>query len=205
MSANRASVKCRLSYIGLAVLIIFIFAVLRIGKELNVHIKDIARITCKEEAERIITSAVDDTLPEESGISLFELVKDEKGRVVSGRLDPHEANLIKTKLTERVENSLAELGREGLDIPIGTLTGITLLSGRGRDINITVMQVGTAESEFHSTFESAGINNVKLRITVEVTVTLRMILPTGSCDVTASGEYLIAETVFIGEPPNMYF
>lgn len=205
MSANRASAKCRFSYIALAVLIIFTAAVLRIGKELNVHIKDIARITCKEEAERIITSAVDATMQKEDAMSLFELIKDENGRIVSGKIDPQKANIIKNSLTSEVEDSLAELGSKGLEIPIGTLTGITLLSGRGKDINITVVQVGTAESDLISTFESAGINNVKLKVTVEVTVTLRMILPTGSYDVTASGEYLIAETVFIGEPPNMYF
>lgn len=189
----------------LAALMILIVLFAFGARTLDRKIAEIAEIKCREQAERIITSSVEETISEMGSVSLYSFIKDDKGKPVSAEIDPVSANRIRTLLISKVEKRLHTLCDEGFEIPLGTLTGISLLSGKGIGLNVDVMQTGTAESRFDSTFEDAGINNVKLKVTVKVSVMVRIILPSGSRDITAEGEYLIAETVFIADAPNMYF
>lgn len=205
MSANRVSLKCRLSYIMLALILMFMVVIFLAAKSLDARAAEAAEIKCREISERIITAAVEDTINEIGDKPLYMIFKDDCGSPVSAEIDPVMANTIRTRLMNNVEEKMGELSKEGIDIPLGTLTGISVLSGRGCDINVDIMQIGTADCVFSSSFEEAGINNVKLCVMVNVTIKVRMLLPSGSKDITTQGEYLIAETVFIGDTSNMYF
>ena len=89
-----------------------------------------------------------------------------------------------------------------MGVPLGTLTGITLFSGRGADINIKLHQVGAVDAKVISEFTSAGINQTRHSMKVEITAELSAILPGHSTDIKMTDEYLIGETVIVGELPQ---
>jgi sporulation protein YunB len=89
-----------------------------------------------------------------------------------------------------------------MSVPLGTLTGITYLSGRGPEVKIKLHQIGAVDAQIVSKFESAGINQTKHSLKIEVKVELSAILPGHSTDVTVEDEYLVGETVIVGQIPQ---
>ena len=81
---------------------------------------------------------------------------------------------------------------------------LPFFSGRGPEISLKLHQVGAVDTEIHSEFISEGINQTKHRISVLVTVEISAILPLHSTDIKISDEFLVSETVIVGEIPNVY-
>ena len=92
-----------------------------------------------------------------------------------------------------------------MKIPSGTLTGLTLLSGRGPAVEIRIVPAGYVRTAVENGFEAAGINQTRHSISVRITAELLAVLPGISEPVTAQTSCVLAETVMIGEIPEVYF
>lgn len=89
-------------------------------------------------------------------------------------------------------------------IPIGTLSGIPLLSEKGPAVNVAVSPIGAVNCTFTSTFETAGINQTLHRIFIQVDSKVDLIMPTSHLEVTTSTPVLICENVIIGAVPDVF-
>ena len=89
-------------------------------------------------------------------------------------------------------------------IPIGTLSGIPLLSEKGPAVNVAVSPIGAVNCTFTSTFETAGINQTLHRIFIQVDIKVDLIMPTSHLEVTTSTPVLICENVIIGAVPAVF-
>ena len=204
MSLKRASVKCRLSYILLAVLAgVILLAVCAVG-ELREHLGEITEYKGKQAATEIITAAVEKTVCRSCDSELYSMMTDESGNVISVSLDTAKANRMKNLLTGEIEKSIEELGDEGINIPLGTLLGIPLFTGKGSSLELGIQQLGAVRSDFSSKLESAGINQTRLTVYVTVTVEIRAILPNGHKDITVSEEQIINDSLIVGDIPQYY-
>ena len=91
-----------------------------------------------------------------------------------------------------------------LAIPIGTLTGSPLLAGRGPCLRVRMQSVGTATARFDNQFSSAGINQTRHRIILDVDVHVSILLPGLTTYTKVSNEIAVAETVIVGGVPETY-
>lgn len=91
-----------------------------------------------------------------------------------------------------------------VDIPLGTLSGIPLLSEKGPAVNVTVSPIGAVNCTFTSTFETAGINQTLHRIFIHVESKVDLIMPTSHLEVVTSTPVLICESVIIGAVPDVF-
>ena len=57
---------------------------------------------------------------------------------------------------------------------------------------------------FENVFSAAGINQTLHQILMDVTVTVSLLLPTGSATVDVQSQVVIAETVIVGTVPDNY-
>ena len=89
-------------------------------------------------------------------------------------------------------------------IPLGTLSGIPLLSEKGPKVNITVSPIGAVNCTFTSTFETAGINQTLHRIYIYVDSKVDLIMPTSHLEVDTSTPVLISESIIIGTVPDVF-
>lgn len=64
--------------------------------------------------------------------------------------------------------------------------------------------MSSSDAEFHNAFSEAGINQTSHRIEMEVTITMLILTPVGTEDVTASSTVVVAETVIVGTVPGSY-
>ena len=204
MKTKRKALKHRLICVFVILMLTLIAVVISVMSGLDEHIEEIASYHCKAAAGRVMLSAADETIAQQQNTQLYFLQRDDSGRITSAQLDPAAANKLKTCLEKNISLELEKLGEDGIDIPIGTLTGINYLSGKGSGVNIGIAQIGSASSELNSVFESAGINQTRLRLSVTVTVTISAILPTGSTKIRMKEEYLLCDSLIVGEVPEKY-
>ena len=89
-------------------------------------------------------------------------------------------------------------------IPLGNLTGSSLLLGRGPEIEIQMIMLTSPHIQFHSELSAAGINQTEHRLLLDVIVDIDVLVPWGSVETQAATEVLIAQTVIVGRVPNLY-
>ena len=99
---------------------------------------------------------------------------------------------------------LSEVSTRELEIPVGTLTGSSLLAGRGPCIRIRMQAVGSTTAKLRNAFTAAGINQTKHQILLDVTVQMSILLPGFRTSTQVSNEITVAETIIIGSVPDTY-
>ena len=82
--------------------------------------------------------------------------------------------------------------------------GISLFSGMGPDIRVSVVPVGSVTTRFVTKFESAGINQTRHEISLEATTTMRIVIPTGTDTIQVTSTIPIAESIIVGTVPESY-
>lgn len=204
MSAYRSSVKCRLSYVAVALFIIVIIAFLTISAQFKKHVGEICEYKGSEVATKIMTDSVEKQLCYFEDCRFFTVIRDDEGNILSAEINSAEVNLMKNELVKEINKRLSTVDKEKVSVPVGTLTDITYLSGRGFDIGIKFHSMGNVKSEIKSSFESAGINQTKFSLYIIITADIKAVMPFETKAVSVAQEFLVSETIIVGEVPQTY-
>ncbi len=155
---------------------------------------------------RIVVAAINDAV--DSGRidygRLVDFDKDTEGRVTALKSNMAEFNRLQAAIADDILQRMAEVSTTDLSIPIGTLTGSPLLAGRGPCLHVRMQSVGTATARFDNQFSSAGINQTRHRIILDVDVHVSILLPGLTTYTKVSNEISVAETVIVGGVPDTY-
>lgn len=133
---------------------------------------------------------------------IIAVEKDSDGNIVMMKADTLKMNKIACGVSLDVQKQLINLGYTGVRIPMGYLLQNNILAYFGPSITIKMQPIGYIETKYVSTFESAGINQTRQRIFVQVKTDVRVILPMKSNNITISNEVPIAETIIVGKVPE---
>ena len=161
---------------------------------------------CHAAVTRIINKAVLAEL-ERSEVdysSLVNLTTDSSGAVVSVASNVMNINRLKTNVSDRIEREIERMSAIEIEIPIGTLTGVELLHGRGFPVGMTVKPLGYAKTAVISEFKEAGINQTLHRILIEIVADVDAVIPGYSTEVEIHTTIVAAETVIVGRVPDAY-
>lgn len=178
--------------------------------QLSHHIRAAMFTVCEYQSKIIgstaITQAVTQELAQEdrSYSDLMKIVYDEEGNVVSIESDMVRINQLKAGVTQRVQESLERQSQQAVPIPVGTLVGSQLLTGRGPMVDFILRPVGYPEVEITSEFTEAGINQTLHQVMLRVRAEVNGLVPgcmTGAEIVT---NYCISETIIVGSIPDAY-
>ncbi|MEG1525058.1 MAG: sporulation protein YunB [Clostridia bacterium] len=113
-------------------------------------------------------------------------------------------NVLAADCANSAQGRITEMGEQGISVPLGTITGIPLLAGRGPRIAMRFTPAGAVKSSFDSEFRSAGINQTLHRINLKLIATVRVILPGESHTLTVEVTAPIAENIIVGDVPDAY-
>ena len=153
-----------------------------------------------------IANEINETMSE-SGITygdIISFVLDKDGRINAMTTNIVTANKLKSFLALSILTRITNVDETELNIPVGNLTGISVLAGRGPEMKVKVIPIGSVQTELSSQFVSAGINQTQHRIIMEVTSNVDIILPSETVSTTVSVNVVIAETVIVGSVPDSY-
>ncbi len=153
-----------------------------------------------------IANEINETMSE-NGITysdIISFVTDNDGRINAMTTNIVTANKLKSFLALSILTRITNVDETELSIPWGNLTGISILAGRGPEMKVKVIPIGSVQTELSSQFVSAGINQTQHRIIMEVTSNVDIILPSETVSTTVSVNVVIAETVIVGSVPDSY-
>jgi sporulation protein YunB len=203
MSVHKSTVRCKLSYAVLAVAVVAALFLVIFVRQLSAHMNEICEFKGRA-ANTVIYSAVSQCEDDIDSCDFIRVVRNENGEITSVEADTAAVNRIQSEVILNINSLFAELENMPVQVPIGTLSGITYLSGRGFNVDLMLHQVGAVKTEMKSEFSEAGVNQTRYRLYLEISVEIKAILPVCSTDITVSSEYLLGETVIVGEVPQVF-
>ena len=193
--------------IWLVILLIFLLALtVVVLRHLKPLLTSLATARVSNTVNRIVVAAVDDAVisGKVNYDALVRFEKDDSGHVTALRSNMAEANRLQTAICDDILQRLSEVSTSELRIPIGTLTGIAVLAGRGPALCVRMQTVGSSNAAFRNEFSAAGINQTKHQILLDVNVNVSILLPGFSAYTTVSNVITVAETVIVGNVPQTY-
>ena len=158
----------------------------------------------KTKAINIINSATGDVFSGISSPNLVIIDKGEDGSITSVQADTIEINRLKSKLSKRIQEYAENREESTVYIPIGSLTNFEVLQGFGYRIPVKIVTDGLAKIDFDDEFVSSGINQVKHKIFMTVSVRVSVVSAVFSRSETVTAEVPVAETVIAGTVPTYY-
>lgn len=135
---------------------------------------------------------------------LVTLERDNENQVTALKTDTILADYLKVQLARAAYDALNTLEQGGLDIPLGTIFLPTLFAGRGPSIHVGVTSLGYADADFISAFTSAGINQTRHQILLEIQADARLMTAVGGVDVNIVNRMAVTDTVIVGTVPDSY-
>ncbi|MDE5861972.1 MAG: sporulation protein YunB [Ruminococcus sp.] len=155
------------------------------------------------ETNRTVEEAVSEYISTENfSYSDFVTVKyDTSGRVASVEARTQNINKVQSEIALEI-NSRLEKSVSYATVPVGSLTGSYFLAGKGLKIRLRICPAGKADVRLKSEFTSAGNNQTCHRISAEVTADIKSSLPIYDFSTETSFEFLLAESIIVGEVPE---
>lgn len=170
------------------------------------YVREAARVRVVNAASDWLVDAINTEL--RSGRIDFShmtyLEKDVNGDITAVRTNTAEMNCLKSEIMELLGEEMPELSTQELGVPLGSILLPDYFAGRGVRLPVRVVALSSSDAAFSTTFESAGINQTVQRVRLNVSVTLTVLSPAGTQQVTADSDVIVAETVVVGTVPNSY-
>ena len=134
--------------------------------------------------------------------SMVNVTYTEEMRLSAITADTASVNTVRTAITAAAMAAMEQQSRLSVEIPFGTLAGISWLSGWGPPVAFPMSFTSMVLSDVSSSLESAGINQSIYRVLVHLDISLYVVTPGGRSSVGAQLSYPVAEAVILGEVPD---
>ena len=135
---------------------------------------------------------------------LVTLERNGQGAVTALIANSANINALRARVTNAVVERFADTDLTRISIPLGNLIGGTLLSGKGPRLKLDILSVTNVVTSFRNEFTSAGINQTRHRILLDVEVSLEVLMGPDSGTDSVLTEVIVAETVIVGAVPDAY-
>ena len=129
--------------------------------------------------------------------------KNAAGEVTAIHSNMAKINLLSTQILDRVVGA-TENRTLTVYIPAGNLTGVSLLMGRGPSVPVRIIMLTSSRVELGDSVITAGINQTKHQICLNVIVDVDILIPWGTESTQVVTEVMIADTLVVGKVPDTY-
>lgn len=130
--------------------------------------------------------------------------KDLEGKITALKTNMSEVNRLKTDLLNLINDEILAMDSDHLGIPLGSLVLPELFAGKGPLIPVQIITIRNSEAGFFSDFSQAGINQTLQKLNMQVSVDVSVLVLGSVDDFTISSQVVIAETVIVGQVPDMF-
>ena len=165
-------------------------------------IRSVAEAALRANAASAMHEAIEATL---SGVGYDDLIEVERsgtGEIAAMTADAQRINTIARDAAYLAQKNFGVLAEAGVKVPLGAFSGIEALSGFGPPVTFKLLPVGAAHCSFRSAFTSAGINQTRHAVYLDIVLDITVVLPAGTSEFSESAEVMIIESVLSGEVPD---
>lgn len=135
---------------------------------------------------------------------LTDVLTDKDGKISMIQYNTILINTLARETSTVAQDEIRSLGAEGIKVPLGSITKSKLLSGRGPDIKVKIIPVGSVSTDFSDEFKQAGINQTRHKIFLTLKTQVRIVVPLGSDIIDVSTKVPISENIIVGDVPDTY-
>lgn len=164
----------------------------------------LAESRVKAAAAQAMNNAVIEAMNRDESHTELINVKETGERVYMIQADSRGMNLFAAQCANMALSQIIRIGEQGVSIPLGTISGVSIFAGKGPVVYAYFTPEGSVQSEFRSEFVSAGINQTLYRVKLKLTASISLVIPGVSETVSVETEAAIAESVIVGEVPEVY-
>ena len=169
-------------------------------------IRDLARTQVMNSTSDLTNDAIAKQMAD--GIIQYDRIvyfeKDLNGRITALKTNISEVNRLKTDILNIINDEILALDTSDIGIPLGSLIFPELLSGKGPAIPVHILSIRNSDAVFASNFSQAGINQTLQKLNMQVSVDVSVLVLGKVDNFTISSNVVIAETVIVGQVPEMF-
>lgn len=190
------------------ILIFFILLLIVFGV-LSIQLRPIIKSVTQNEAKQLSVSAINDTVMDQMNKAaihyddMVNIERDNSGKVLSITTNIVKMNQLKSQIITAVQKKLSDQHNE-VGVPLGTLLGNDWLHGRGPMVPLKLTLSGNITGDFKSNFESAGINQTRHQIYLQVHTSVYSFIPGYNTTTEVTTNVAVAETIVVGEVPQTF-
>ena len=164
--------KNRQTLIYRIISIILIFAIISVLCDLKLRpiIKEVGGTALKNTLSNVLDSSVNEIV-DQLGVrygDMVNIIRNKDGTIAAITLNSSYINGYKADLSDACSDRLSDFNETEVPIPIGSLVGGSFFNGRGFCFNVKAVIYGFAITDVISHFESAGINQTRHTIYLNV-------------------------------------
>ena len=165
----------------------------------------LAEARCAAMATRALNGALTEVL--DGGINYEDLMNvrmDEKGQVALLSANTMRMNLLADRAGDAALRKLEAVSNQQVSVPLGAALGMTLLAGSGPGIPISIVPIGSVQTNFETEFEACGINQTRHKVFLQLSASIRIVIPTGAKTTNVTANMLVAESIIVGKVPESF-
>ncbi|AZO95713.1 sporulation protein YunB [Iocasia frigidifontis] len=192
------------------ILIVFIILLLLFFIFLHNTITPIFFSLAEVEAVKIANSAINEAVDlgaeKVDYQDMIDYVYNKSGDAIV-LMQPNTKNINKftSSISLRIQEKLAEASQETVSVPLAQIFGIELLAGFGPKLEARIIPAGFTEPpKIKDSFTSAGINQTRHKIYLDVAAQIKLIVPFKSHSVDIHADIPVTEVVILGKVPQVY-
>ena len=141
----------------------------------------------------------------EDGVAYEDLMHvrmDERGQVALLSANTMQMNRLADRAGEAALRRLNNMSSERVTVPLGAALGMTLFAGGGPGIPVSIVPIGSISTDFATEFEACGINQTRHKVYLQVTASIRIVIPAGAKTTQVAANMLVAESIIVGAVPE---
>ncbi len=188
----------------IAAFLLLLAGLVALDRQLSPVVEQVADNRVRLQINEIVNSAVEQAARQITYQDLIQVEKDAQDNVTLLHQNTAAINGLITDITLAVNNGLDNLAAEGVQIPLGLLSGVTMFASLGPSLQVDIQPVGSVTVEIKDDFTSVGLNQSRHTLSLASTVSVSLLLPFRQQLVEVNNTFPLTDSIIVGPLPETY-
>ena len=185
-------------------LFFLIFLIWLIFTKLQPSFIEYAKVYSNNIANEVVNSAVDDVFVKEEYQSLAKIMENSSENIKAIETDTSNFNRLKSAIIQSMQKNIDSHKSDTVYVPLGSCSNLYFLAGLGPKVPIRIYPVSIVNADFKESFDSVGINQVKHKLYLDVSMKMSFVGMMFAQSDTVETSVLLNETIIVGDTPTYY-
>ncbi|MBQ8183111.1 MAG: hypothetical protein IJ025_04345 [Clostridia bacterium] len=189
--------------------VLLIFSVVSVICDMKMRpvIETVGGTALKNSLSNVLDRTVNEIV-DELGVRYGDMVNIEKnpdGSIAAVTLNSSYINGYKADLSDGCSDRLAKFDKTVVPVPMSSIIGLSFFDNPIFNIDVTATIYGFAVTDVESKFESAGINQTRHTIYLDVKASAHAYMGLVHLNESVDETIILVETIIVGEVPQSYY
>lgn len=185
-------------------LFFLIFLIWLIFTKLQPSFIEYAKVYSNNIANEVVNSAVDDVFVKEEYQSLAKIMENSSENIKAIETDTAKVNRLKSAIIQSMQKNIDSHKSDTVYVPLGSCSNLYFLAGLGPKVPIRIYPVSIVNADFKESFDSVGINQVKHKLYLDVSMKMSFVGMMFAQSDTVETSVLLNEMIIVGDTPTYY-